>query len=261
VREVPTVESLSAQLEALASRTDETLIIEIDDVRHYFIQFAEFGGGSIHSEAVSNEFLEGTARLTEAQEQQLQQFGWERPNDTIRNWFVEVDGRHDPGFAGLASLVVRTIEEVYGGAPTGSAAEVRDEDLALTAITLDALHSLGIRFNAIGSTFTFVFEHEGHETLYTCVAGNWVLTLAAIWILEPDERQVALCQAAAGDMDEMSCVYAVRAYEERPCLCLQAKTIVPDRHRNENDVAAWLWSTVGELLEIHRGLEQERLGS
>ena len=141
-----------------------------------------------------------------------------------------------------------------------SDASLDDNDLGLFALVVEALESLGIRFNAMGSTFTFAFEHEGHETLYTCVARGSVLTLAALWIIDPDERQIRECQDLAGEMDELSFVYTVRPFQDRPCLFLQAKTRLPEPYRDSRYVEAWLRLTLGELLETHRELEAARLG-
>src|SRR4051812_31789969 len=68
----------------------EFVILHGDEYRNYFLQFTGVGG-KLHCEAVSNAFLKRPDQLDDEQESVLENLGWSRTDDDVKNWHRVVD--------------------------------------------------------------------------------------------------------------------------------------------------------------------------
>ena len=98
-------------LEARA-KSDDRYVIVSDDERHRFVQYATHATpGSVRCEAVSNQFLTASKRLTRGAIRDLVNLGWSRPNTTVTNfWRVYRSGVNA---IGPATLGIRTMRDVF----------------------------------------------------------------------------------------------------------------------------------------------------
>ena len=103
---------VAAALEELRERANATefLIVNGDSTRNYFTQFFT-EDSAFWCEAVANEFLQAGDALGAGQTSRLGTFGWNPPEDEIPNWWCMPD---DPAPENVATLAVRTLNEVYG---------------------------------------------------------------------------------------------------------------------------------------------------
>ena len=79
-----------------------------------YLQMLIYEDGSIFAEAVSNNFLEGSDRLSAEEESALSIVGWNEPRLPAKpNWW-SVQATIYPDTSGVARLVLGTLESVYG---------------------------------------------------------------------------------------------------------------------------------------------------
>lgn len=80
-----------------------------------YVQISSDGPDELFAEAVSNTFLEGASRLTDAEMQRLRHLGWSPPTgDDEPNWYRTFDASDA---AATAELVLRTLRDAYGADP------------------------------------------------------------------------------------------------------------------------------------------------
>lgn len=115
----PFTASLASVLEQL--QEDQFLILSAKGSNR-FVQFYAQGAFGMRAEAVSNEYLTGSERLSVAQVVRLGELGWQAPSGTSRTSTPQSDPDGSPNhyinvaspipFAELAELAVRTLREV-----------------------------------------------------------------------------------------------------------------------------------------------------
>ena len=104
-------ELFAARLPGLA--VDDVVILAASGNRYTEVVQLENG---LALEAVSNSFLPPEGRLTGAQEQELQNKGWQAPERPFRqNWWHDVPKwpLHSRDAAAIAELMVSTLRDVY----------------------------------------------------------------------------------------------------------------------------------------------------
>jgi hypothetical protein len=125
----PTAEVAWQKLErglvsALADLDEDDFIIVSSKRTNHFVQFVAQGSHGMRAEAVSNTYLDGSARLSRAASERLVALGWRAPTsgqdpgdvspadiDGSSNFFV--DATPPVPFAHLAQLGVASLREVY----------------------------------------------------------------------------------------------------------------------------------------------------
>jgi hypothetical protein len=101
-------ERLIEVLRALLEDRAHFLVIDVDKSAKYYVQFLPVDGGGLLCEAVSNEFLSGTDRLTTHDEQNMIDLGWASPDPNFKQlWDAPVPVHV------VADRLVATLTRVY----------------------------------------------------------------------------------------------------------------------------------------------------
>ena len=105
------MENIIDTLQALTSEGGDGnfFIIHLND--DYYIQFTgQTGSPDVYCEAVSNHFLQGKAKLTEAQEDEMYELGWNADMNYSREATVTTAAH----FVELSEWIQATATDVYG---------------------------------------------------------------------------------------------------------------------------------------------------
>lgn len=103
----------------LRAKSDDRFVALSNSNADRFVQFAhDDNAESVRCEAVSNNFLTGSSRLTDSSVSALLALGWNMPTTKLPNfWRTYKRGTSEKT---LASFAVRTMKEAFGIADTGS---------------------------------------------------------------------------------------------------------------------------------------------
>lgn len=108
-------EDLENILRSLCERPGRWVLIAEDAVRpHHFWQALAFEDGSLHSEVVSNHYLDGDDRLTSDQEDQLRVGGWTDPQPPKSMCWARTQFTTSPDVGAVAKQSARALREVFG---------------------------------------------------------------------------------------------------------------------------------------------------
>ena len=108
-------ELIVASIERIIFEGGKSNFVILNISEDYFLQAAASRGDhAIWCEAVSNNFIEPEALLTESQIQHLQQLGWNLPESEEDNFQVQLAVDSEQRRAALADLFMRTANSVYG---------------------------------------------------------------------------------------------------------------------------------------------------
>jgi hypothetical protein len=112
-----TLAGLEAGLEGLLSRLafgPGRWVLIIEDDRGRYLQVLAYEDGSVLAEVVSNTYLSGDERWSEAEEERLVNLGWGVPEPPRRpNWW-EAFPTVSPDIAEASTLLLTTLQAVFG---------------------------------------------------------------------------------------------------------------------------------------------------
>ncbi len=84
------------------------------DLGGVFYQAASCQGDTVLVEITGDEFLPDDRRLTTAQHEHLLRLGFNRPNDTMPNWWLRIEDGRDRDLFAAAHAVITALIEVHG---------------------------------------------------------------------------------------------------------------------------------------------------
>lgn len=87
----------------------------LDFAENYYLQAASAkGANEVFCEAVSNEYLPATRKLSESQLSKLVDLGWKKPSEGNVNFSIELTVNDKIDIDKLVNFVAQTLSEVYG---------------------------------------------------------------------------------------------------------------------------------------------------
>lgn len=93
----------------------ESNYFTLDFAENYYLQAASSkGANDVFCEAVSNEYLPATRKLSESQLSKLVELGWKNPSEGNVNFSIELSAKDKKDIDKLVDFVAQTLSEVYG---------------------------------------------------------------------------------------------------------------------------------------------------
>jgi hypothetical protein len=120
-----TLDALTSALRTAVVDGHDFLIVTSDKPKNYYVQIVAPEEkpsklpATISAEAVSNRYLERSARLSDEQERTLTRLGWSAPSAGSPNWSRVFRLGEDARFSAIAEALYETLAQVYayaGGA-------------------------------------------------------------------------------------------------------------------------------------------------